>query len=92
MSIAEIIELVSLAIVTLGLIISIVTAVTKGKLKEFIIEKMEEAEKTGKPAAEKLQYVIEAVKEKYKIVTIIMNVKAFVEKVIVVTKQINYKK
>lgn len=88
----EIIELVSLCITTLGLIISLVTAIVKGHLKDFIVEKMEEVEKTDKNAAEKLSYVINAVKDKYKIVAIIINIEAFVEKIIDISKQINYRK
>jgi len=91
MSVLEIVELIILIITTLGLVVTLITAILKGKLKEFIIEKMEEAETQELTSASKLEFVISAVKEKYKILTIILNVKTFIEKVIEVTKNINYK-
>lgn len=91
MNLTETIELISLIITALGLIISLGTAIAKGKLKQFVIEKMEEAEASGKSGEEKLLFVMNAVKEKYKIVAIVMNVKRFIEKVIAVTKKINAK-
>lgn len=91
MSMTEIIELISLGITALGLIITLATAIIKGRLKEFIIEKMEEAEASGKSGDEKLLSVINAVKEEYKIAAILMNIREFVEKVIKVTKKINAK-
>ena len=83
MSIREIIELVALIITTLGLIGTLFGAISRGQLKEFIIEKMEEIEDSGKSSVEKLEYVINAVKEKYKILTIIINIQKFVEKVLI---------
>lgn len=92
MTVTEIIELISLIVTTLGLIVSIVTAIVKGNLKNFILEKMQEAEaKQELTGEQKLMFVIEEVKNKYKIITIIMNIKKFIEKVISVTKKINYK-
>ena len=88
----EIIELISLGVTTLGFIVTLVTAIIKGHLKDFIIEKMEEVEKTDKNAVEKLEYVVSAVKDKYKIVAILLNIEAFVEKIIDISKQINYRK
>ena len=92
MSVTEIIELVGLGITILCLIGSIIVAIVKGKMKDFIIAKMEEIENSGKSPVEKLQYVIDAVKEEYKILTILINVKNFIEKIIGISKQINYKK
>lgn len=93
MSFQEIIELVLLIVVTVGLVGTIIIDLCKGKMKDFILAKMEEAEKKFKDDPEKgkkkLEFVIEAVKEKYKIVSIILNIKAFIEKVIKVTKKIN---
>ena len=91
MSIAEIIELIILIIATIGMIASIVIAITKGKLREFIIEKMEEAEKTGKSGKEKLEYVISAVKDKYRLTSLMMNIRKFIEMIISATKNINSK-
>lgn len=92
MSIHEIIELVGLIISVLALIGSIVYSIIKGKLKDFIIEKMEEAEALELGGQEKLNYVLEAIKEKYKIAKIILNSQKFIEKVIAISKKINFKK
>lgn len=91
MSIAEIIELVGLGITVVSLIGSIVVAIAKGKMRDFIVEKMEEAEASGKDGSSKLQYVIDEVSKKYKIAKLLMDTKAFVEKVIAATKKINVK-
>lgn len=95
MSFQEIIELVMLIVVTIGLIGTIIIDICKGKMKDFIIAKMEEAEEKfkGDPekAKKKLEYVIEAVKEHYKLISIVLNIKEFIEKVISVTKKINAK-
>ena len=91
MSVKEIILLVALAVVILGGIATIVIAIVRGDMKKLIVEKMEEAEKLELDGAKKLQYVIEAVKEKYKLVELFLNIKKFVEYIISITKQINYK-
>ena len=95
MSFQEIIELVMLIIVTIGLIGTIIIDICKGKMKDFIIVKMEEAEEKFKDdpekAKKKLEYVIAAVKEHYKLISIVLNIKEFIEKVISVTKKINAK-
>lgn len=94
MTIGEIIELVALGMAIVSAIIFII----RGKVKDYIVEKMEEAEKLYenetdpvKKSTLKLKYVIEAVKEKYKIAALIVNIKKFVEKIIEITKQINHK-
>lgn len=92
MELKEIIELVSLAITTIGLVATIVGSIFKGKLKEFIVKKMEEVENMHKTPVEKLQYVVEAVKDEYKLAKIVLNVEQFVEKIIDISKHINYKK
>lgn len=92
MSPYEIIQLVVLIVVTLALIATIVVAIVRGDMKKFIEEKMAEAEKLRLSGKEKLEYVINAVKEKYKIMTIILNVKKVIEHIIELSKQINYKK
>lgn len=91
MDIKAIITIVVLGIVLLGTIIGLVTALVRGEMKKFIEEKMVEAEKSGKSGAEKLAFVIEAFKEKYKIMQFILNAKQFIEKVIELSKQINAK-
>ena len=92
MSPYEIIQLVVLIVITLALIATVVVAIVRGDMKKFIEEKMVEAENLGLSGKEKLEYVINAVKEKYKIMTIILNVKKVIEHIIELSKQINYKK
>ena len=95
MSISEIVELVLLGVSVIGLISSIVISLRKGEMKEFIIAKMEEAEEKFKgdkdKARKKLDYVINAVKEKYKLISLFSDLKRFIEKVIEATKKINTK-
>ena len=91
MQIETIISLVVLGVVILAGLIAIIVAIVRGDMKKFIIEKMEEAEKMELDGVKKLEYVVNAVKEKYKIMELVLNVKKFVEKIIDITKQINYK-
>lgn len=91
MDIQAIISIVVLGIGLLGTIIGLITALVRGEMKKFIQEKMIEAEKSGKSGEEKLAFVVEAFKEKYKIMQFILNVKQFVEKIIELSKQINAK-
>lgn len=90
MNIETIIVLVILGIAVLSGIISIVVAVIRGDMKKFIEEKMIEAE-TMQGSVEKLTYVLNAVKQKYKIVELVLNVKKFIEHIIDLSKQINSK-
>lgn len=92
MSPYEIIQLILLIVVTLALIAVVIVAIARGDMKKFIEEKMVEAENLGLSGKEKLEYVVNAVKEKYKIMTIILNVKKVIEHIIELSKQINYKK
>lgn len=88
-------EIIAIAIMGLGLVSTIIgwiISIKKGELKEFVMQKIEEAEKTGKSGEEKLNYVLEAVKEKYKLLTFGVNVIDFVEKIIDFTKKVNVKK
>ena len=91
MSTSEIIELISLGITAAGLIFSIVAAIVRGNMKDFIIKCMEDAERTGMSGKTKYEYVILQVKEKYKIAALLLNVRKFIEKVISVSKKINAK-
>lgn len=63
----------------------------KGGLKKFVEEKMIEAEKTEKSGSEKLKYVLDAVKEKYKFNLVVKAANAVVEAVIKISKEINSK-
>ena len=91
MQIETIITLVSLGVVVLGGIIGIIVAIVRGDMKKFIVEKMEEAEKMGMSGKDKLNYVLLAVKEKYKVCELILNVKKFIEYIISISKNINSK-
>ncbi len=91
MNIEAIITIIILAVSLLGTVITLITALVRGEMKKFIEEKMIEAEKSGKSGSEKLAFVVEAFKEKYKIMQFILNVKQFVEKIIELTKEINAK-
>lgn len=92
MTTTEIILLVALGLFIVAGILVIVVAIVRGDMKKFIQEKMAEAEQLDLDGAKKLQYVIEAVKEKYKLAELFLNIKKFIEKIIEISKQINYKK
>lgn len=92
MSQTEIISLIVLGVVCLAGVISIIVAIIRGDMKKFIKEKMAEAEKLSMSGQQKLEYVINAVKEKYKIPELVLNIKKFIENIIEISKQINYKK
>lgn len=92
MSLEAIISLIVLGVVILAGLITIIVAIVRGEMKKFIIAKMEEAENLKLDGLKKLQYVLEAVKEKYKLMELFLNVKKFVESIIEISKKINYKK
>lgn len=92
MSQTEIISLIVLGVVCLAGVISIIVAIIRGDMKKFIKEKMAEAEKLSMSGQQKLEHVINAVKEKYKIPELVLNIKKFIENIIEISKQINYKK
>ena len=91
MSTETIITLIALGVAIIGGLAGIIISIVRGDMKKFIVEKMEEAEKSGKSGKEKLAYVLEAVKEKYKVLELILNVQKFVETIIDISKQINSK-
>lgn len=72
--------------------ISLITALVKGDMKKFVEEKMVEAEKLNMDGQAKQLYVIEAFKNKYKILEFMLNVKKLIEHIIELSKQINFKK
>lgn len=80
-----IISLIALAIAILGALATIVVAFARGKIKEFVKEKIAEAEEKYKdyPKPEKselkLRYVLDAVKEKYAMADMVLNIKKFIE-------------
>ena len=91
MQIETIISLVVLGVIILASLITLIVAIVRGDMKKFIIEKMEDAEKLELSGEQKLKYVLEAVREKYKILELVLNVKKFIEEIISITKQINVK-
>lgn len=97
MEVQTIVSLAILGVVVLGGVFAIIVAILRGEMKKFIIEKMEEAEELYKAlekpekSIKKLMFVLNAVKDKYKILEVFMNAKKFVEKVIEISKQINTK-
>ena len=91
MELQTLIPVVLLGITVLGGIFGIIVAVVRGDMKKFIEQKMVEAEESGKSGGEKLAYVINAVKDKYKVMELFLNVKKFIEHVIELSKRINSK-
>lgn len=91
MNIETIILTVILGVVVLGGIVTIIVAIIRGDMKKFIEEKMIEAEQLELSGEKKLAYVLEAVKEKYKIAELLLNTKKFIKHIIDLSKQINAK-
>lgn len=91
MELQTLIPVILLGIVVLGGLFSIIVAVVRGDMKKFIEEKMVEAEKLELTGEKKLAYVLQAVKEKYKVVELFLNCKKFIEHIIDLSKQINAK-
>lgn len=91
MQVETIITLVTLGVACLSGIAGIVVALVRGDMKKFIVEQMEIAEKSGMTGTKKLQYVLEAVKTKYKVLEVVLDVKKFVEYIISISKNINHK-
>jgi len=76
--------LIILGVMLLVSIVVIFVELFNGKMKTFIMEKIAEAEKMFPKDVEDYQskrrnYVIEAFKEKYKIMAIFVNAKKFIE-------------
>lgn len=90
-NVSAICTIVILGIIALSSIIGLIVAFCRGEMKKFIEEKMTEAEKSGKSGSEKLQYVVNAFGDKYKIGSIILNCEKFVEEIIKLSKNINCK-
>lgn len=75
--------IIALAIVVIILVVIVIIEIFNGTAKNFILTKMTEAEKMYPKNVDNYQnkrmtYVVEAVKERYKIVAIFVNVKKFV--------------
>lgn len=88
MSQEALISLIMLAVVIVVSIVGIIVALIRGEVKKFAKEKMIEAESIyadlSKPekSQKKLEYVIKAVKEKYKISELILNISKFISQTI----------
>ena len=84
MSTETIAMLIVLCGTVLGGVIALIIAICRGEVKKFVVEQMQIAEEKFKDlpkpqkSIEKLQFVIKAVKEKYKIASLILNIKKFV--------------
>ena len=91
MNVETIIVLAFLGVAVISGVVSIIVAIVRGDMKKFIEEKMIEAEKLELTGKEKLTYVIEAVKEKYKLAELFLNIRKFIEHIIDLSKQINAK-
>ena len=91
MNVETIIVLAFLGDAVISGVVSIIVAIVRGDMKKFIEEKMIEAEKLELTGKEKLTYVIEAVKEKYKLAKLFLNIRKFIEHIIDLSKQINAK-
>ena len=98
MDIKAIISFIILGVLVIGGIVGIIVAIARGDVKKFIQEKMAEAEELYKDMPKpqkskaKLEYVIEAVNEKYKISKLFINVKKFIEQAVEFFNSMNGKK
>ena len=85
--------LIVLGFAILSGIVAIVVAILRGDMKKFIVEKMEEANEKHKDlpkpekSVKKLEYVVDAVRDKYKIFELILNVKKFIEYIVQINKK-----
>ena len=85
--------LIVLGFAILSGIVAIVVAILRGDMKKFIVEKMEEANEKYKDlpkpekSVKKLEYVVDAVRDKYKIFELILNVKKFIEYIVQINKK-----
>lgn len=97
MSTNEIIILISLGIPVLASLVVLIVALCRGEIKKYIIQCMDEAEVIYKDlekpekSIKKLEYVINKVKDKYRLVDLILNVKKFIEYIIEISKGLNSK-
>lgn len=87
------ITIIVLGVMLLCSLITLIIALCNGSMKKFVVEKMSEAEAHSEwTADQKRDYVINAFKEKYKIMNFVLDCKKFIELVIKYSKEINYKK
>lgn len=93
----ELITIIILGATLLITLIGLIISLCRGEMKNFIKEKMGEAEskfpKTMNDYKKlRLNYVIDAFNKKYKILEFLLNVRKFIEEMIEFSKTVNYKK
>lgn len=93
----ELIAIIILGVTLLLTLIGLIVSLCRGEMKNFVKEKMGEAEakfpKTMKDYKKlRLNYVIDAFNKKYKILEFLLNVRKFIEEMIEFSKSVNYKK
>ena len=80
--------IISLSVFIVVDVVAIVVALVRGKIKKFVQAKMAEAEEKFKDlpkpekSVKKFEYVVNAVKEEYKLADIFVNVKKLIEELI----------
>ena len=93
MDVKSLVAIIVVGVLLLASLIGLLIALFNGSMKKFVVEKIAEADSHEDWTAEqKRNYVIEAFKEKYKIMEFLLNCKKFIELVIKYSKEINYKK
>lgn len=97
MELEVLIPVILLGVAVLGGIVGLIIHLVRGDIKEFVKEKMVEAEELYKDlqkpekSKKKLAYVLNAVNEKYKVMALLLNCKKFIEQIIALSKQLNAK-
>lgn len=91
MTISDIINIVMLCIALISAIVALIKSILDGGIKKFVQEKMIEAEATGLSGSEKLEYVLNAVKKKYKLNSLVEIAKKVIESFIDFSKKVNKK-
>lgn len=78
-NIETIISFVIVVVTAIGSLVSLVVKIRNAKIEVFIREKIKEAEASGKTGTEKLQYVVEKVKERFTSLGIIKDSSSLVD-------------
>lgn len=87
------VTIIILGVMLLCSLITLIIALCNGSMKKFIVEKMSEADAHSDWSSDqKREFVVNAFKEKYKIMKFVLDCKKFIELVIKYSKEINYKK
>lgn len=92
------VTLIILGVIIIAIVAYFIIKLCKGEVQEYIKECMAEAEEIYKDlpkpekSKQKLKYVIEKVKEKYKFASLFVNIKKFVETMIEFINSMKLKK